>query len=269
MKKTALLVFPLALLAACATPQQDITPSVSQTPPVLSPEKTGAVLIGPLVQITDYFLTTAGEKTVTLNGKSLNVSWRLKNTYAYDAQNRLIRQRTTVWNNSSWWEELSYQYTPDLAQRYQNSENKDLLNILLLTDKGYIKGNASPDEYIYNSDGYLISYKGNGQQDTYTVKDGNVVAKETVYNSGGVQRNSYEYDLTKPSIPSPLTFRGQQNRNLLVKQTLVSTNLASSVSQTTVFIYSYNYDQQDRPIREFVVADTEATPRSVREFVYQ
>lgn len=271
MKTSILLVISSAILTACSNPENTIIPasSGSQTSSVVESGKAEVSKLSPIIQITNYYAVNNGESSVTLNGRQLTMSWQLKNSYAYDSQHRLIRQTTTARNNSNWWEELSYQYTPDLTQRYRNSENKDMLNILLLNERGYIKGNEDPDEYVYNEDGYLIRYRGNNQQDTYTIKDGNVVARETVFNSGSVQRNTYEYDLTKPGLPSPLTFRGQQSKNLLTKQTLVTTDTKSSASDTNVFVYSYDTDKQGRPIREFVIANTEPSPRSIREFIYQ
>ena len=273
MKLAVILLASLALLSACTTPQTAIDPQnvppVSQNQTSLQPEKTTLTKLSPVIQITDYFLVTNGDKTVALNGKEFSVSWRLINNYDYDAQNRLIRQQTKAWNNASWWEELSYRYTPDLIERYRNSENKDFENTLLLNDKGFLKGNLGPGEYVYDSDGYLITYKGNGQQDTYTIRNGNVITKETVYSSGLVQKNTYEYDLTKPAIPSPLTFRGQQSQNLLTKQTLISTASGSSASDTRVFTIYYNFDSQGRPVREFVITNGESTPSSIREYTYQ
>ncbi len=256
------------LISACRSPQDTVNPNDSSSN-LPNPGQANVVKSSPVVQITEYTISENGEKTVMLNGKELRVSWRLRRNYDYDAQKRLTLQKTTVWNNSSWWESLSYQYTPDLAERYQNWENKDFVNVLFLNEKGYIKGNLEPNEYIYNNEGFLTTYQGNNQRDTYIVKDGNVVAKETVYNSGGVQSNTYEYNLDKPNILSPLTFRGKPSQNLLSRQTLVSTNIGSSTKQTTVFTHYYNFDQQGRPAWEIVVADSESTPRSIREFIYQ
>ncbi|GAB3995982.1 hypothetical protein GCM10028807_37580 [Spirosoma daeguense] len=266
MKQTALLITPLAFLLACETPQTPVSPQNQTT---LQSEKINLSKLSPVIQITDYLLVANGEKTVTLNESEFSVSRRLVNAYAYDEQNRLLSQKTTVGNNSNWWEERTYQYTSDLTERYRNSENKDFVNTLLLTDKGFLKGNLGPDEYTYDAEGYLISYKGNGQQDTYTIKDNNVVARETVYSSGLVQKNVYEYDLTKASIPSPLTFRGKQTRNLLIKQTMVSGTKTTSVTETNVFVCTYDFDKESRPIREFVLANTEKIPRSIREFTYR
>jgi hypothetical protein len=261
------LLFPLALLSACTTPQVDISP---QTTTPTSIQTSASAKMGRVIQITEYLISADGEKSVTLNGKKLLLNWRVKNDYNYDTNDRLIRQRTSARNNPSWWEELSYQYTPDLIQRYQNSESKDLLNTLLLNTKGYLNGNLGPDEYVYDADGYLISYTANNQRDTYTIKNGNVIAKETVYSSGLIQKNTYEYDRTKPGIPSPLTFRGQQSQNLLLKQTMVSTSTNSSSPETTVFTHQYDFDQQGRAIREFVVSDIDPNwPTSIRESVYQ
>ncbi|GAB3882061.1 hypothetical protein [Spirosoma agri] len=267
---SVLVMAGLAFLSACSTPQNDIAPATATSQTTVTPQSPVTAKQGLVVQITEFSILANGEKTVKLNGKDLSVSWRLRNEYAYDAQSRLISQKTKGQNNANWWEELSYTYTPDLVQRYQNSENKDLLNTLLLNMKGYLKGNSAPDEYGYDADGYLVSYKGNGQQDTYTIKNGNVIAKETVYSSGAVQKSVYEYDLTKLSIPSPLTFRGKQSQNLVTKQTMVTTSATTGVSQTSVFTYQYDFDTQGRAVREFVVSATDPNwPSSIREFVYQ
>jgi opacity protein-like surface antigen len=268
MKIATLLLASLALLSACKTAQDNVTPT---GPTTVSPSPTthNQLHSSPVVQITEYQVGAQGEQTITLNGAELRLSWRLRNNYTYDAQKRLTSQRTTARNVNDWWEQLSFQYTPDLMQRYQSSDQKDVLTTLLLNEQGYIKGNLSPDEYTYNPQGYLTSYKGNGQQDRYTIQDGNVVGRETVYNSGGVQRNTYEYDQSQASIPYPFTFRGQQSLHLLRKQTMVSTDLSSTVPQTTVFTYYYQFDPQGRPVWEVVVANQESTPRSVREFTYQ
>jgi len=271
MKTATVLLIPL-LLSACSSPETNVKPNNTtadtQIPSTSETRKADVVPLGPVAQITEYFVNIDPEKTVTLNGTSVGLRWRLKNDYSYDELNRLSQQKTTLWN-SNYWEQLSYQYTPDLVQRYQNADSKDLVNVLLLNEKGFIKGNQEPDEYVYDADGFLISYKGNGQQDTYTVKDGNVVARETIFNSGMIQRNTYEYDLNRPSVPSPLTFRGQQSRNLLIKQTLVVTSTASPDTQTTVFRYYYDTDSQGRPIREYVVPNGASAPGSVREFMYR
>ncbi|WP_338876569.1 hypothetical protein WBJ53_13040 [Spirosoma sp. SC4-14] len=270
--KTAITALISLLVSACVTPETNINPNNTTTdksiPSSSESEKTDVVPLGPVAQITEYFVNIDPEKTVTLNGTSVGLRWRLKNDYSYDELNRLIQQKTTLWN-TNYWEQLSYRYTPDLVQRYQNADSKDLVNVLLLNEKGFLKGNQEPDEYVYDADGFLISYKGNGQQDTYTVKDGNVIARETVFDSGMIQRNTYEYNLTKPSVPSPLTFLGQHSRNLLVKQTLVVTSATLLDAQTTIFRYYYDNDSQGRPIREYVVPNGVSEPGSVREFVYR
>ena len=270
MKTAILFLLPIAVLLSCKEPQKDVTPtnpsSGSQTPPVVE----RVVKLGPVVQITGYSVDPNGDKTFILNGSQLKVGWTRLTNYEYDDQNRLAGERSTASYDRNWWEGYSYQYAPDLNTRYQNSENKEFLNTLFLNEQGYLKGNSGPGEYIYNADGYLISYNGNGQQDTYTIENGNIVAKKTVYRTGGVQYNTYEYDLTKPGIPSPFTYRGKPSQNLLIKQTLVSTDMGSpGYSQTTVFTYYHHFDPQNRPIREFLVTDTDPVPRSIREFVYK
>lgn len=270
MKTTILFLLPLASVLSCKEPQKDITPTNttnpssagSQTPPVV--EKSGVVKLGPVVQISGYSVDPNGDKTFLLNGNQLRVVWTRTTNYDYDEQNRLTGEKSVASYDRNWWEGYSYQYAPDLNTRYQNSENKEFLNTLLLNEQGYLKGNSGPGEYIYNAEGYLISYNGNGQEDTYTIENGNVIARKTVYRNGSVQYNTYEYDLTKPGIPSPFTYRGKPSHNLLIKQTL-----ADSISSTTVFTYYYHFDSQNRPIREFVVTDKDPVPRSIREFMYK
>lgn len=270
MKTALLFLLSLAVVVSCKAPQKDITPTNppigTQTPPVVAK----VAKPGPIVQITGYSVSPNGDKVVTLNGSQLKVSWSRITNYEYDDQNRLTGEKSTASYDRNWWEGYVYQYAPDLNTRYRNSENKDIVNTLLLNEQGYLKGNLGPGEYIYNADGYLVSYNGNGQIDTYTIENGNVVARKTVFRNGGVQSNTYEYDLTKPGILSPFTYRGQTSQNLLVKQTLVSTDMSSpGSSQTTVFSYYYDFDSQNRPIREFVVTDTNPVPGGMREFVYK
>ncbi|UHG89322.1 hypothetical protein [Spirosoma oryzicola] len=268
IKAPVTLFVSFALLSACSNPQSDITPATSSQPASSVNAQTAAVAKpGLLIQTTEYYPNTTGGKTVMLNGKEIRLGGGLKNEYGYDTQKRLTQEKTT---NATWWKQLSYEYTPDLVQRYLDSDRKDYLNTLLLNTSGFLKGNQEAGEYVYDSEGYLIRYTGNGQQDTYTIKNGNVVAKETVYNSGLVQKNTYEYDLTKPSIPSPLTFRGKQTQNLVTKQTMVSTTGNVAASEMTVFSFYYDFDQQGRAIREFIVSSIDpSSPSKVRELVYQ
>ncbi|RCR65847.1 hypothetical protein [Larkinella punicea] len=130
----------------------------------------------------------------------------------------------------------------------QTYENEGLIaphtSTIDLNEYGLVPEN----DVTYNQDGYVIErrfkYGNNDGYTKYTILDGNVVKTETKDDTGEYITTN-EFDLTKLSVPNPLSFKGKKDRNLLLKSTVNYTKLEPQSSDFRPLSkeYSYVFDQ--------------------------
>ncbi|KAA9340427.1 hypothetical protein [Larkinella humicola] len=162
--------------------------------------------------------------------------------YGYDAQRRvnLYRSKYAFTKGADLYK---YAYSP--GKIIQTYENEGLIaphtSTIDLNEYGLIPEN----NVTYNQDGYVIERRGNNDDYTkYTILDGNVVKTETKDGTGEYITTN-EFDLTKLSVPYPLSFKGKKDRNLLLKSTMTYTKIESQFSdyRTLSKEYRYVFDQ--------------------------
>lgn len=197
---------------------------------------------------TTYYFEPANvhlpNPTIIFQNTLFKQAGRSENLFRYDEQKRLINRKAinpdrpddTYSYNGEW----EYAYTNNqLLKTYLNLSPRTP-SIYPLNSQGYVASGT------YDSDGILLSQ---GR----TIVDGNIV-KEVNSDEYGTTTTTYEYDLTKPSLPNPYVVEeGRTSRNLVTKSTQVyqsATNMPAVMPDKSVIVYRYEFDAQGQVAKQ-------------------
>ncbi|MGM9509266.1 hypothetical protein ACS5NO_16135 [Larkinella sp. GY13] len=206
-------------------------------------------------------------ETVTLDdGRKVPVSCVTKTTCLYDNQNRIVEIRSQYLDNQYWL--FKYTYTSDFVITYQEYSGKTKpyieIDTTSLNDQGLINRRQGLGEpyYFYNQDDQLVDREPDrpGQSQVYI--DGNMV-EYVVYQSWGMRDGEwfaydrflqrYSYLTTRPNLPVIHQFRGNESRNLPLKEIWqLESSPDFGTQQVYQKTYTYWYDQQGQVKRRIV-----------------
>ena len=221
-------------LAACR-PNPDVTPDE----PAHLLAKVG----------TTYYLepinTSLPNPTITFQNTLFQQAGRSEDFFRYDEQKRLINRKAINPDRPddgySYNGEWEYAYTDNqLLKTYLNLSPRSP-SIYPLNPQGYVASGT------YDSEGRLLS-KGR------TIVDGNIVKEVLGGDQDGTTTTTYEYDLTKPSLPNPYVVEeGRPSRNLVTKLTRVyqsAFNMPAVMPDKSVIVYRYEFDAQGQVVTQ-------------------
>lgn len=231
----------LLLISGCLSGLAACTPNPAVTPDV------PAYLLTKVA--TTYYFEPANvylpNPTITYQNTLFKQAGRSEDLFRYDDQKRLINRKAinpdrpddTYSYNGEW----EYAYTNNqLLKTYLNLSPRTP-SIYPLNPQGYLASGT------YDSDGRLLSQ---GR----TIVDGNIVKEVLGGGQDGTTTTTYEYDLTKPSLPNPYVVEeGRPSRNLVTKLTRVEQsafNMPAVMPDKSVIVYSYEFDAQGQVVKQ-------------------
>ncbi|RRB07797.1 hypothetical protein [Larkinella rosea] len=186
-----------------------------------------------------------------INGQDVLVGKLRSYTYQFDDQNRVIESHYIRHFASPVDRRETYEYGTDkvIHKVYDfGSSSPSLEEEIPLNAQGLWAKTGR----TYDADGYLIEDTSEFGTTNYTIADGNVVRIEYRSTPGGPVSSyrTYEYDLTKPSLPNiDVTFRGKASKNLALKETNYT---YSGTEPTVTSVVNFNYiDQGNGNIRRY------------------
>ena len=207
-----------------------------------------------IVKATYKTIYLSGPKTgyeaLTIDGQTYKVYTWETIEYVYDYKGRITRQLSTSWGGSS---SLSFGYAEKyIFRRRENADSKGaiaqtVLDTVRLNAKGY------DDQYIYDEQGNLLTYKSWAK--TAVVK---IEAQNRVYHSepydGGRLNYSWTFDLNRPALPPIYAYQGVGDRNLVTTRLLTVQNLGYITNGPAIRTdFSYIYDASGRVARQMEV----------------
>ncbi|WP_421826433.1 hypothetical protein [Larkinella sp.] len=208
-------------------------------------------------------------ETVTLDdGQKVPVSCVGKMSYKYDAQNRLMEVHEELLFNQ--YTLHRYTYTPhyliDYYELFAKGDAKPTIRIdtTSLNDQGLVSryGGVGDPYLLYNQDRRLVDDSPTRPGETHIVIDGNLV-EYVVYQSWGLRDGEwfaydrflkrFTYLAMRPNLPVTHPFRGDESRNLPVKE-IWQLESSPDFGTQTVYqkTYTYWYDQQGQVKRRIV-----------------
>ncbi|MGM9509267.1 hypothetical protein ACS5NO_16140 [Larkinella sp. GY13] len=208
-------------------------------------------------------------ETITLDdGRKMPISCVAKMTYTYDAQNRLVEVYEKLLNNLYTRHRYTYEshYLIDYYEVLYKGETEPTIRIdtTSLNGQGLInRYRGSGESYlIYNQDYQLVDDSPNRPGYTHIYVDGNMI-EQVEYQSWGMRNGEwfaydrflrhFSFNMTRPNLPVIHQFRGNESRNLPLKEVW---QLESSPDFGTQKVYqktyNYWYDQQGQVRRRIV-----------------
>lgn len=231
----------LLLVSGCLLGFAACTPN-----PALTPDEPAHLLAK--VATTYYFeptSTSLPNPTITFQNTLFQQAGRSEDFFRYDEQKRLINRKAINPDQPN----DGYSYNGEWEYAYTNNQLlKTYLNLSPRTPSIYP---LNPQGYVasgtYDSDGILLSQ---GR----TVVDGNIVKEVLGGGQNGTTTTTYEYDLTKSSLPNPYVIEeGRPSRNLVTKLTRVNQsafNMPAVMPDKTVIVYRYEFDAQGQVVKQ-------------------
>ena len=227
----------LLLVSACLLGLTACTPDPAVTP--TEPDNLLAKVA------TTYYLeptnASVSNPSITFQNTLFQQAGRSEDFFRYDEQKRLINRKAVNPDRP----DDGYSYNGEWEYAYSDNQLlKTYLNLsprtpsaYPLNERGYLANGT------YDPDGRLLS-QGSLQQ---TIVDGNVI-KQVLSGQSGTSTTTYEYDLTKRSLPNPYVVeQGRPSRNLVTKSTEVyqsATAMPAVMSDKKVIVYRYEFDAQ-------------------------
>lgn len=198
---------------------------------------------------TTYYLeptnTSLPNPTITFQNTLFQQAGRSEDFFRYDEQKRLINRKAINPDRP----DDGYSYNGEWEYAYTN--NQLLKTYLNLSPR-------SPSIYPLNPQGYVASgtYDSNGRllSQGRTLVDGNIVKEVLGGGQDGTTTTTYEYNLTKPSLPNPYVVEeGRPSRNLVTKLTRVEQSaftMPAVLPDKSVIVYSYEFDAQGQVVKQ-------------------
>jgi len=196
-----------------------------------------------------------------------------QDTYRYDDQKRLTNRKATNPDRP----DDGYSYNGEWTYRY--TDNQLLVTYLNLSPRLPSAYPLNPQGYVdsgsYDADGRLVSSTDGLVQQTLV--EGNIV-KQVVKSDYSLTTTTFEYDLTKQSLPNPFVVQqGRPSRNLLTKSTQITESLIGMpavLPDKRVILYRYEFDAQGRVSQQTayeestILSDPQAFRRELRITTY-
>ncbi|SFF40190.1 hypothetical protein [Spirosoma endophyticum] len=231
----------LLLVSCCLSSLAACTPN-----PAVTPDEPAYFLAK---VATTYYFEPANvylpNPTITYQTTLFKQAARSEDLFRYDEQKRLINRKAINPDRP----DDTYSYNGEWEYAYTN--NQLLKTYLNLSPR-------SPSTYPLNSQGYVAS--GNYDSDGIllskgrTIVEGNIVKEVLGGGQDGTTTTTYEYDLTKRSLPNPyVAEQGRPSRNLVTKSTQVYqsvNNMPAVMPDKIVIVYSYEFDAQGQVVKQ-------------------
>lgn len=208
------------------------------------------------------------KENLEIDGQKIEIGIYAHEQYEYDDQGRVTK--------------VSYLPTPTQLKdvrtdRYEYPANQIVHSITYpngseskstttVNEHGNTVNPTSSYQYEYNSDGFIVKstfpYSWNKQSfgdgvAEYTIENGNIVKYTTYQPQSGLKSTTlYEYDLSKPNLPSIYWFAVKKSKNLLTRTTLYYGS--SPANGSFLFEYHYTFDSNGQVKRQVEVDYTYA-----------
>ncbi len=208
------------------------------------------------------------KENLEIDGQKIEIGIYAHEQYEYDDQGRVTK--------------VSYLPTPTQLKdvrtdRYEYPANQIVHSITYpngseskstatVNEHGNTVNPTSSYQYEYNSDGFIVKstfpYSWNKQSfgdgvAEYTIENGNIVKYTTYQPQSGLKSTTlYEYDLSKPNLPSIYWFAVKKSKNLLTRMTLYYGS--SPANGSFLFEYHYTFDSNGQVKRQVEVDYTYA-----------
>lgn len=240
-----LTLFTILFTFSCSTKEADPNPVSCKISQVINKH------------VTIDFIKEKADDTLKIDGQVIPLTTGLITTYKYDRQGRIIEERNSGLTSPTLYYGSTFYYVRDSLLTYYNTNTTSSFpSVYPLTNAGLL---GAGSDYRFDSAGYVIQF-GSYPKNTYTILDGNTV--QSVYS--GLEEHTqttivsrYEYDHTRPALPTIYQFQGKQSKNLVVKVTEETTKTNVVNGGKDVFVgtksYQYVYDELGRVKRRITV----------------
>ncbi|RRB07853.1 hypothetical protein [Larkinella rosea] len=175
-----------------------------------------------------------GPESIDIDGNKVNIGVYGHYFYEYDDQGRISKFTSAPVENSliNFYTDR-YEYLPNQLNKYRTflpGGTSEFKIPLPLNEQGTIISN-NDYKHEYNTEGFLVKTTYPYQSlsdwrmyddgvDEYTVENGNIVKlKITRPGYDFIETTLYEYDLSKPNLPSRFGANGKASKNLLIRET--------------------------------------------------
>ncbi|WP_421825818.1 hypothetical protein [Larkinella sp.] len=203
------------------------------------------------------------DENLEIDGQKVEIGIYAHEQYEYDDQGRVTK--VSYLPTPTQLKDIRtdrYEYPPNQVVHtitYPNgTESKSTVTV---NEHGNTVTPTSSYQYEYNSEGFIVKstfpYSWNKQSfgdgvAEYSIENGNIVKYTTFQPQSGLKSTTlYEYDLSRPNLPSIYWFNSKESTNLLTKITLY---YGSSPSEGyKVFEYRYTFDSNGQVNRKIEV----------------
>lgn len=251
----SLLLF--ALLGSCSGCQQRTDQAIqAQAPSCLIATQTTKELVSPSQQ------SQLELETITVDGESFQVSTVKKSAYTYDTKGRILTEYNQyaggwVLPASGKADSVYYQYSPTSVSIrkviFDDSGKREHTQVVALDSQGFAEQQPTSNLATYDKDGYLTTLRNEYGKPTANIENGNMVEyrfSDSPTTPSYIIKN--EFDLSKPGLPSIISFYGKVSRNLIIQSVVDKNNGFLIVPKVYTTTYRYTFDNKGRVKRQFL-----------------
>lgn len=174
---------------------------------------------------------------VIVNGRKYAVYLQEERYYTYNAKGNLIRELQKTPLSSS---EIKYTYSSSQIWRQTVNTNNGIITQNIL-DTIRLNSQGFDDNFIYNEQGLMLTYKSWAKTATVKVETHNQVYHSAPYQGLGQLINEWIFDINRKSVPQIYQFLGVGNQNLISSVTTVAKGIPF-VTNGLVYHVDYNYE---------------------------